>query len=302
MGWGFFALTSVLLLAALASTWTCAGTRRSSIWASTAFLALIGVLLTTRRPEHRISWVLALIALWGTIGGLAYAYAVEALVGHPGSLPGGLAAAWVDNWWWLPGLALPLSALLLLMPDGHLASPRWWPVPVVMLLGTVLGTLAVSTSPTFDLGTATPIENPLARTGGSAVAVAGIVGAALVVPASRVTRGLRRPLPQLGRGRAAAVALGRPVARPRCTTVRHRRAAVGHRPGRRGVDGLAFLALPTGIAVAILKYRLYEIDLVVNRALVYGVLTVCVVGPMSPSSAWSARRSRTAATSSSPSS
>ena len=116
-------------------------------------LALIGLLLTTRRPEHRISWVLAVMALWGTVGGLCYAYAVEALVADPGSLPGGLVAAWFDNWWWLPGLALPLSALLLLMPDGHLASRRWWPVPAAVVVGTVLGSAAVSTSPTFDLGT-----------------------------------------------------------------------------------------------------------------------------------------------------
>ena len=173
-------------------------------------LALIGVLLTTRRPEHPISWVLAIMALWGTVGGLCYAYAVEALVADPGSLPGGLVAAWVDNWWWLPGLALPLSALLLLMPDGHLASRRWWPVPAVVAVGTVLGSVAVSASPTFDLGTATPIENPLARAGGTAVVVAGIVGVILVDRRpGRVARGLRRPLPPLRRRRAAAVALGR---------------------------------------------------------------------------------------------
>ena len=144
-------------------------------------LALIGVLLTTRRPEHRISWVLAVMALWGTVGGLCYGYAVEALVADPGSRPGGLVAAWFDNWWWLPGLALPLCALLLLMPDGHLASRRWWPVPAAVVVGTVFGSVAVSTSPTFDLGTAEPIENPLARAGGSTIVVVGIVGVILVV-------------------------------------------------------------------------------------------------------------------------
>ena len=135
LGWALFALTCVVGAAALALDLDLRRYTTLVYLGVNGFLALIGVLLTTRRPEHPISWVLALIALWGTIGGLAYAYAVEALVGHPGSLPGGLAAAWVDNWWWLPGLALPLSALLLLMPDGHLVSRRWWPVPVVMVVG-----------------------------------------------------------------------------------------------------------------------------------------------------------------------
>ena len=74
-------------------------------------------------------------------------------------------------------------------------------------------------------------------------------------------------------------------------------------PGAALLTGLAFLLLPAGIAVAVLKYRLYEIDLVINRALVYGVMTIGRVRPaMSPSSDWSARRSHPAATFSSRSS
>jgi signal transduction histidine kinase len=242
-------------------------------------LALIGVLLTSRRPEHPISWVLAIVALWGMIGGLAYVYAVDALVANPGSLPGGVAAAWVDNWWWLPGLALPLSALLLLMPDGRLASRRWWPVPATVAIGTVLGSIAVSASPTFDLGGARPIENPLARVGGSAVIVAGVVGVVLVIAgllaslAAFVVRYRSSDGEARQQLRWVGVSLG--LAVPLFVV-----GALGWGvvPGAGVLIALGFLALPTGIAIAVLKYRLFEIDLVVNRALVYGVLTVCVVG------------------------
>ena len=177
------------------------------------------------------------MALWGTVGGLCYAYAVEALVADPGSLPGGLVAAWFDNWWWLPGLALPLCVLLVSMPDGHLASRRWWPVPAAVAVGTVLGSVAVSTSPTFDLGTATPIENPLARAGGSTIVIARD---RRCDPRHRwpggLARGVHRPLPPLRRRRATAVALGRSLARPRRAAGHCRRAVVGCCSGRRAID------------------------------------------------------------------
>jgi hypothetical protein len=111
LGWAVFALTFAVLFVAVALDVVAETYKTFPYLGVNVVLALIGVLLTTRRPEHRISWVLAIMALWGMVGGLCYAYAVEALVNDPGSLPGGLVAAWFDNWWWLPGLALPLCVL-----------------------------------------------------------------------------------------------------------------------------------------------------------------------------------------------
>ena len=279
LGFGVFALTSVVVVAALALDVQSGSYKTLFYLGVNVVLALIGLLLTTRRPEHPISWILAVTALSGAIGGLTYAYAVESLVADRGSLPGGLVAAWLDNWWWLPALALPLSALLLLMPDGHLASRRWWPVPAAVGVGTVLGSVAISTSPTFDLGTATPIENPLARVGGSAVAVVGIVGVILVIlglVASLVGFVVRyRSSDGDERQQLRWVGMSLGLAVPLFVVGALLWGVV---PGAELLPELAFLALPAGIAVAILKYRLYEIDLVVNRALVYGMMTVCVVG------------------------
>ena len=278
LGWAVFALTCTVLVVALALD-VAAGTYKTFPYLGVnVVLGLIGVLLTTRRPEHRISWVLAITALWGTVGGLCYAYAVEALVAEPGSLPGGLVAAWFDNWWWLPGLALPLGVLLVSMPDGHLASRRWWPIPAAVALGTVLGSIAVSVSPTFDLGTATPIENPLARAGGSTIVVVGIVGVIVVVAGlvaalmAFIVRYRRSEGDERQQLRWVGVSLG--LALPLFVVGALLWGVV---PGAALLTGLASLLLPAGIAVAVLKYRLYEIDLVINRALVYGVMTIVVL-------------------------
>jgi two-component system, NarL family, sensor kinase len=279
LGWAVFALTSAIAVAALVLDLRTGPYKTLVYLGVNVVLALIGVLLTSRRPEHTISWVLTIMALWGTIGGLSYAYAYAALVADPGSLPGGLAAAWIDNWFWLPALALPLSALLLLMPDGHLASRRWWPVPAIVTIGTVLGSLAVSASPTFDLDPGRPIDNPLARVGGTAVVVAGIVGVILVVVgligslAAFFVRYRSSAGDERQQLRWVGASLG--LAVPLFVVGGFLWGVV---PGIEVLPVLAFIAPPVGIAVAVLKYRLYEIDLVVNRALVYGAMTVCVVG------------------------
>jgi signal transduction histidine kinase len=278
LGRGAFALTSTAVVVALALDAQSGSYKNLLFLGVNVVLALIGLLLTSRRPEHRISWVLAITAVWGSIGGLIYAYAIEALVADPGALPGGLAAAWIDNWWWLPGLALPLSALLLLMPDGHLASRRWWPVAAAVAAGTVLASVAVSASPTFELGAAEPIENPLALDT-PAVIAAGVVGVILVIGglgASLVAFVLRyRRSGGDERQQLRWVGLSLGLAVPLFVVGSLLWGAVR---GAEVLPALAFLAVPTGIAVAVLKYRLYEIDLVVNRALVYGVMTVGVVG------------------------
>ena len=139
LGWAIFALTAAALAAGLALDLRLGAYSTLVYHFVDVALALIAVLLTTRRPEHPISWVLALTALGWALGGIAHPYAVEAIVANPGSLPGGMAAAWIDNWLWLPALALPMSVLLVLMPDGRLASRRWWPAPAAVAVGTLLG-------------------------------------------------------------------------------------------------------------------------------------------------------------------
>ena len=278
LGWAIFALTAAALAAGLALDLHLRAYSTLVYHFVDVALALIAVLLTTRRPEHPISWVLALTAFGWALGGIAHPYAVEAIVANPGSLPGGIAAAWIDNWLWLPALALPMSVLLVLMPDGRLASRRWWPAPAAVAVGTLLGSFAVSASPTFDLGTTRRIENPLALDT-PAVIGAGIAGAILVIAglvaslAVFVMRYRASDGDERQQLRWVGTSLG--LALPLAVAGAFLWGTV---PGAEVLPFLAFLLLPTGIAIAVLKYRLYEIDLVVNRALVYGVMTVGIVG------------------------
>ena len=237
-------------------------------------LALIGLLLTTRRPENAVSWVLAGSALAMAVATFVSAYAVAALIRDPGSLPMGTAAAWVENWAWVPGLVLPLCALLLLVPDGHFLSRRWRPAAIAVLVGTLLGSAAVSGSPTFDLGSGVSIDNPLAFGSWIAGAV-GVLGLALVMGGLvasliscriryRISSGVeRQQLRVIGLSLAVAAVLG-------IVGV----SLWGHIPFGQFLPALAVLAGPAGIAIAVMRYRLYDIDRVDSRTLGYGALTV----------------------------
>jgi two-component system, NarL family, sensor kinase len=270
-------LTSVLLLAALALDLHTGSYRQLLYVVIAETLTLIGALLTTRKPEQPISWGFGATALLWAVGAGAYAYAVEALVADPSSLPGGLAAAWLDNWFWLPTLVLPISLLLLAVPDGRLLSPSWRPVLIAVIGGTGLASAGLSGSSTFELGSSETIDNPLAfdTTAARLVAAIGFAVLAGAVVASLVSFVLRYRR-CLGEERQQLRWIGGSLGISACFGAL---GAVtwGVFPYAFVLDTFALLVLPVGTAVAILKYRLYEIDLVVNRAFVYGAMTVCVV-------------------------
>jgi signal transduction histidine kinase len=276
-GWLIGGLTSVLLVAALVLDVRTSSYQQLLYLASAGALTWLGALLTTRMPEHPISWGFAATGLLWSVGSLAFAYAFEALVAHPGLLPGGHVASWIDNWIWLPSLVLPMSLLLLFVPDGRLLSLRWRLAVVALVGGTALASAGLSGSPTFELGSTQTIENPLALDPG-VWHVAAVVGFALLsvaVIASLVSFVLRfrrslgeerQQLRWVGGSLGFGVCLGAIGA-----------FTWGVFPYAYVLYSIALLALPVGTAIAVLKYRLYELDLVVNRAFVYGVMTIAVV-------------------------
>ena len=107
LGRGVFALTSTAVVAALALDVQSGSYEGLVFLGVNVVLALIGLLLTTRRPEHPISWVLAITALWGSIGGLLYAYAIEALVEDPSPSRAGLPQPGSTTGGGFPGLPCP---------------------------------------------------------------------------------------------------------------------------------------------------------------------------------------------------
>jgi hypothetical protein len=232
--------------------------------------ATVGALVAARHPRNPIGWLCGAFGLVVSVTPAGIQYAIYALVTAPGSLPGGDWAAWLAVW------PINLTALLpalvfLLFPYGHLPSPRWQPL-VWLAVGTSTLMAAASALSTVNFPDNVPFaRHPMAVVDADAV---------------RLTYGAVQ-LVQLGVLLLAGVSL----------VVRLRRARGQERQqlkwftyvsavGALAITGAVFVtdepvivavfwfpAVAVAIGVAIFKYRLYDIDRIINRTLVYGLLT-----------------------------
>jgi hypothetical protein len=241
--------------------------------------AVVGALLMIKQPKNAIGWIMAAIALMVSIfhAGDSYAAFVVATRDRPDALA--VLSAWIGAWYWYVLLALTLIYLPLLFPDGRLPSRRWLPVAalggigaaVIVVLAALRDTLGVNEAPGYK------IENPIGIEGLdkveqlpvfgvlNALLIFGVVGAAAsVVVRFWRSRGVERQQMKWFVYAASLIVLA--------PTMDSLPAYVN------GLWlGLLLVGLPTAIGVAILRYRLYGIDLVINRALVYGPLTAALV-------------------------
>jgi hypothetical protein len=239
--------------------------------------ATVGLVLSLRRPANPIGW------LYGAAG-LAWAYPIplgpwiDQLVREHRPLP--LLAQVVlatGDLSWAPGIALGVTLPALLLPNGRLRSRRWRLVVASSVTGAVLTVAAGAPAP----GTLeeTGIDNPLGLAGpaGKVAAVLTVVGlllhwlslplaAVCVILRFRSSRGIeRQQMRWVAAGVAGAVA-GLLIGLP---------AGLGIAP--EWISNLVFPALlcpPVAVAVAVLRYRLYDLDRVISRTLTYGLLTV----------------------------
>jgi hypothetical protein len=236
----------------------------------------VGLVIARRYPGNRLGWLF----LWEGVGwALIGAYqpvAVYGLLVHPGSLPG-LAdvAAWLDVWLFIPLIGLIGTFLLLLFPDGRLPSPRWRPVAwcagIMIVLGAVVGAFTPG-----KLSDIPQLRNPFGVEAFSSFApaaygfmfllfVVAVVGsAASLVQRFRRARGEERL--QLKWLVYAAVSAA--VILPLSFSLWDLFTPV------RLFQLIPVVGLPVAAGVAILKYRLYDIDVIINKTLVYGLLTV----------------------------
>ncbi len=241
----------------------------------------VGALIVSRRPENPIGWILGAIGFLSAFGGFSGAYAIYTFVTHPGALPAGEVAAWFATWIQITTPALPLFVyLFLLFPDGRPLSPRWRPLLWFngLLITITIVYNAFAPGPILD----EPIRNPLgieAAAGISAVvaqlidlftALLLVVSVVSVYLRFRRAGGIER---QQIKWLAYAAALLGVV------------AIVGTLGELLlGLGWWSFLVLvatlfgiPLSIGAAVLRYRLYDIDLLINRTLVYGPLTAMLV-------------------------
>ena len=240
-------------------------------YASILALEIPGILILARRPSHPLGWILAYAGLVACFVNAAAAYAVYSLYG-PGA-PGGVIAAWLFSWTTALYVGPLITLLLLLFPDGRLPSPRWRPVAALGVLGTVGFAVAMALLPTHIA--LLPIPNPFGLYGWpdgpytllsvsiSLLLVTSVLSLGSIIWRLRRARGTeRQQLKWLAYGGAVAaltgtviVALGLPLA---LLTV---------------LLTLGVTAIPIAVAVAILRYRLYDIDVLINRTIVYGALS-----------------------------
>jgi hypothetical protein len=239
--------------------------------------ATVGAIMASRRPENPVGWLLCLSGVAVGTSSFASQYAIHALLARPGSLPAGEALAWIAAWQLPVMIGLQVSYLLL-FPTGRLPSRRWrwtaWLVVAFVLAGVVLSAF----SPGAYLGSLGPIRNPLGIEGLTgaykALLYAGaplLFGAAVLSLFVRLRRaeGLERQQLKWFAYAAAMFALGIvliviPLAID--TPSWFVRAATA-------VFTAAGTTVPVAIGIAILRYRLYDIDRIINRTLVYGSLT-----------------------------
>lgn len=232
----------------------------------------VGALIAARRPDNRIGWLCLGLSVITAFQGIVDQYPVLAEAADP-PLPFAEPARWVAAWIWAIPSAGLLTLLPLIFPDGRLLSSRWRLAVLLALaaMAVLVGSIVLSTRPFGPLPPTTNVTPYFERIGPRMAAgfvlylVAAGVAATSVVLRYRRARGDERQQIKWVAYAGVMATIGAPL---------------GFLPtfiGQVFFIGTAFFAA-SAIAVAVLRYRLYEIDLIINRTLVYGALSALLAG------------------------
>ena len=229
-------------------------------------IAVLGAIIASRKPGNPIGWLMSVAALLLGVFNFNQQYAPLAVAE---SLPLVGLSSWLATWTALPGIAITITSSLQLFPDGRLPSPRWRPVAWLSAAAAVVPAvvMAVLAWPvrgpelaalTFDH----PALAPVFGIGFPAVLVLlGVSMAALVVRFRR-SRGVeRQQIKWFAYGAMIGIPMGLPAQVPVWGPI------------------LELLQPPlmfAGLAIGMFRYRLYDVDRVINRTLVYGLLTAAL--------------------------
>jgi two-component system NarL family sensor kinase len=258
------------------------------IWGLLVFVsfAAVGALVASRQPKNTVGWIFCAMGFFSTYSAAGGQYAIYALVSSPGSLPGGGTAAWLEAFLTGPIAITMFALLLLLFPNGRPPSHRWRAVLWLDLIAALLlfvGSFKPGPMETSSLNVANPfgieeigaLLNVLSNVGLYLTLAVTAVGAVSLMVRFRRSRAEERQQIKwfafAGAIMCAVIATGPflwslPSSSPGVTLI---------------WPVLIFSAastIPVATGIAILKYRLYDIDRIINRTLVYGALTVCIVG------------------------
>jgi signal transduction histidine kinase len=228
---------------------------------------VVGFVLASRRPANRIGWLFLTAGLVLALEAFGTQYGLRALVAAPGSLPAGRAFAWFANWLWVFSLVL-LAFVFLLFPTGHLRSRRWR--PAAWFMAAVFALAAVVSFVTATRSWSHPFNSFSSGTPAYLTATFLLIVAAVVVGVTalvvRFARSSGEERLQLKWFAAAALLV----------VVTLIASIVTNAPVTIVLSNLAFVCLFAAIGVAVLKYRLYDIDIVISKAVLYGSLAVFI--------------------------
>jgi len=229
--------------------------------------AVVGALIVSQHPRHPVGWMFSLSGL-ANAGAIVLAAYGELAIVPSASLPAGTLAKDISHVLLQSGLFLPLTLGLLLFPDGRLQSRWWWPAAAAALLGLVMRLVADAldtrqslTEWTGDIGVLLTIAS----------ALAGLVSLALRW--RRAGPEVRQQLKWMAAAAGLVV-----IAFIGDTAFNIVRPNVISNDAEFLIFSLTYITVPIAAGTAILRYRLYEIDFIINRAIVYIVLTAILAG------------------------
>jgi signal transduction histidine kinase len=242
--------------------------------ASSGATSVLGVVLATRRPQNRLGWLFLAAGLALGVGNFGSAYGLHALKADPGSLPAGRAVAWVSNWIWAIPVTL-LIFLLLLFPTGELSSRRWR--PLAWAIGIFMTVLAMGGMTLAAANWSNPFGPNQRTTGLAAVAIIPFLVGIVALPAGLLasfaslalrykrSRGDERLQLKWFVTAAALVAVTFSI-----------NIFANDAPSAQLASTFALIFLWVAIVIALMKYRLYEIDFVISKTVVFGTLAAFI--------------------------
>ncbi len=250
-----------------------------------AFFAMggVGALIVFRRPDNLVGWLFGGIALVSAIAfGIGEQYSIYALITKRGTLPGGVFAAWLSSWMWVFTIGSLLIFLPLLFPSGKLPSPRWrlfaWlSTSFIVFVGVVFALRPQLGVPVAD-GT---VRNPIGIDSLEAWATFLDSGGffifivfALASAVSLILRFRRAPSDQRQQIKWFVYAVAVLAGYMLFSGIAE---AIGLLPPEGSVVDdvagfLAFMAIPVSAGIGILKYRLFDVDIVIKKTVVFGLL------------------------------
>ena len=266
IGWILFAVTICEYAGSVALGGVHGVAQNVGYFTTITTCAAVGALILHRAPRHRIGWILAAAPLLIGLAAWTGAY----VDGTTGTGPARTWTAWAANWSWMAGIGLPVTFLGLLVPDGRLPSRRWRPFLWLACIQYVLLVLGTALAP-GTLDDKWGIDNPVGVSNLQLLLAGGFIAVPPVLPAGvaaavvRFRRGTpveRQQLKWIVAAFAVAVAVG--AGNGLVTSLF---------PGFSGIPvlvvWLTWTAIPVAFGFAILRHRLYEIDVIIRKTLVY---------------------------------